>query len=210
MTKKDFLKQKLLKKISGKLYKEDFTLNKSLAEFTKKNIGGWNKFQIVFLDRSNKWELNPSMLIRKNVVEGIFHQISEFEPRYQKGTPTIGVSIEEYVSNGGKYRFILSEEGEIDEIAESLIKIFHEIALPFFSKFDSLEEIESAVNKDPNDILLTGGIFKGFKGIILARLLNRPNYIELSKTYSRYYQKFSNGFYLHEYNNLLNLLDQKV
>jgi hypothetical protein len=62
------------------------------------------------------------MLLRKNIVEDILHKISGFEPQYQKGTPTIGISIEDYLRDGSdKYRFDLMEESQINIIAKEII-----------------------------------------------------------------------------------------
>lgn len=209
MTKKEFLRQEVLKLVQQHLKQYGFTLNKQLAEFTKKNENGWIKFYLIFLERNQGWEINPTMQIRFNVVEDIFHKTSGFDMKYQKGTPTIGSSAENYLQTGyGTYRFALGEEEDIEGIVLHINDVFENMALPFYEKFIKLEEIERAINRDVKGSSLTGGIFVGSKGIILAKLLDHPNYEELRSIYMRYYEKFADGFYLPSYMDLVKYLDE--
>src|SRR5687767_13287699 len=121
MTEREFLKSELLKSVNEKLIEKGFVLNKTQAEFAKRDKDGWFKYQLIFLNRDTGWEINPAMLIRKNVVEDIFHKTSAFEAKYQKRTPTIGTSIENYINDGKAYRFYLADENQINEIALQLV-----------------------------------------------------------------------------------------
>jgi hypothetical protein len=207
MKNEDFLKSELLKALDLKLKDSGFKMNKTSGEFTKKNKDGWFKYQIVFLKISGGWELKPSLLLRFDIVENIFHRISGFEEKYKKGTPTIGTSIEDYQSGGnGIYRFQLMEESQIDVIVQNLFLLFQEVALPFSERFNTLEKIDRALNIDLKDTSLTGGIYKGSKSLIIAKLVGRGNYKELEDFYLNYYKVFANGFYLPEYKRLTELL----
>jgi hypothetical protein len=208
MTRHEFLRNEILKIVGETLrQKHDFILNKSLGEFTKKYKGGWDKFQLIFLKRDDAWEIVPAMLIRRDVVEEIFHQASDFEEKFQKATPTIGASIEDYVGDKtSRYRFDLSEESQIDFIADKIIILFTDVALPFFRKFGKLAALDFALNEDTADLTLTGPIFKGYKGMILAKLNRRNDYQSLVECYTDYYEKYSKGFYLPEFRKLLNIL----
>jgi hypothetical protein len=202
MTKREFLKAELLKILESELKVHDFKLNKALAEFTRKVKDGWFKYQIVFLKIDEGWELNPCLLLRFNCIEDIFHKISGFEQKYQKGTPTIGTSLENYMKDGSGYRYTLTEEDQIDEIGKELQMLFCNVALPFFEKYNSLVVLDEALNTDTKDTSLTGDIFKGLKALISAKLSGRLNYYELEKFYLNYYKEFSDGFYLPEFDKL--------
>ncbi len=209
MTKNEFLKGELLRTVEGELRFNNFILNKTLAEFTRKDNQGWDKYQLIFLKRDDGWEINPAMLIRKDAVEDIFHRTSGFEKKYQKGTPTIGSSVEDYLGNrSGSYRFDLTEESQIDSVAQKILTLLKEIALPFFDKYNTIENLDLAINEDPSNTALTGTIFKGSKGIILAKLTNREDYNRLVTLYTKHYEKLSDGFYLSGFKNLLGTLSQ--
>ena len=207
MTNREFLKSELLKALDIKLKDIGFQVNMKLGEFTRRNKDGWNKYQIVFLKTDEGWELKPSLLLRVDSVEDIFHKTSEFEEKYKKGTPTIGTSIEDYQSNGKTYRYQMREEPHINVIAQELYIIFKEIALPFFDKYDTLEKIDKALNIKPEDTSLTGAIFKGSKALIIAKLMCRRNFKELADYYYNYYKNFSEGFYLPNYIRLKEFLE---
>ncbi len=207
MTKGEFLKSELLKGLNVKLKDFGFKLNKSSGEFTKKNKDGWYKYQIVFLNRNGGWELKPSLLLRFDIVEDIFHKTSGFEERYKKGTPTIGTSIEDYQTDNNNYRFYLTDENQIDAIEQNLFLLFKKIALPFYEKFNSLEKVDKALNNDLEDTSLTGDIFKGSKSLIVAKLIGRDNYKELEDFYLQYYKEFANGFYFPDFKKLTKFLE---
>ena len=84
MTEKEFLKHEVLDCLAEKLSSSGYKLSKTACEFNKKTDFGWEKYQIVFLNRDNGWELKPSLLVRFNEVENLFHQISGFDKKYQK------------------------------------------------------------------------------------------------------------------------------
>ncbi len=210
MREREFLKNKVLSVLSEKLNPFGFKLKKSASEFIKKTSFGWNKYQIVFLVNYNKIEIKPSLLVRFDVVEDFYHKISEFEEKYKKGTPTLGVAIEDLNYNSDlNCRFYLTHESQIDGIVKNLVDLFEMFALPFFNEFDNLSRVDKKLNDNPSDTLLTGAIFKGLKSLIIANLIKRGDYENLEKTYTTYYEDFANGFYLKEFLRLKELLDSK-
>jgi hypothetical protein len=206
MTKREFLKTELLKELEFDLKEKGFQLNKSLAEFTKKNKDGWFKYQIVFLQTDDGWIIKPCVLLRFNIIENIFHETSGFEDKFQKGTPTIGTAIEDYLKDSNSYRYTLTNEDQINGLGKELQLLFYNFVLPFFEKYNSLKVLDEALNTDTKDTSLTGNIFKGSKALIIAKLLNRKNYNELETTYLNYYKEFADGFYLPGFEKLIKKL----
>jgi|GEM_PF-756065 len=203
MTKREFLKSEVLKGLSEKLLPYHFILKKSSSEFLKKTTDGWFSYIPVFLTRDEGWEINPTMGIRINHVEEIYHITSGFEKKYQKGTPTIGISIENFISDRKEHRFILTREDHVDQVIAGLFDLFEEFALSFYEDHSSVEAVDKALNEDPSDTSLTGAIFKGSKGIILARLTKRSNYSDLVNIYTKHYQQLADGFYLADFMRLI-------
>ena len=210
MTKREFLRNELLCGVEAKIVNSEFKLIKSKACFIKKTTFGWNKYSITFLLNEDGWTIAIGLLIRFNNVEDFFHQGSGFEKKYQKGTPTIGTPIEALGIEGVTARFDISEENDIEPAVDILVSIFNRVALKFFDTFDNLEEIEKAVNEDVNSTFLTGPIFKGMKGLILAHFVGNKDIRKLDVEYYRYYESFSDGFYLDTYNNIRNLVFKEI
>lgn len=207
MTKRLFLKQQVLNSLDEKFKKFDFKFKKPDDSFVQNTEFGWNMFSAVFLKNGTGWNIRPGLLIRFDIVENLFHQISDFEKKYKKGTPTLGTSIEDLDINGLETRFDLTEEAQIDIVADKLFELFKSLGIPFFQKHNELRSAERAVNQDISSTHLTGPIFKGTKGLILAKLLNRKDFTILQEKYLHYYENFSDGFYLPEYKRLTELLN---
>lgn len=206
MTKREFLRNELLRGVEEKIVESGFKLTKSDMSFTRKTTYTWEKYSITFLINDDGWTIATGLLIRFNNVEDFFHQRSGFEKKYQKGTPTIGTPIESLGIEGITARFNISEENDIEPAVDILVSIFNRVALKFFDTFDNLEEIEKVVNKDVNSTFLTVPIFKGMKGLILVHFVGNKDIKKLDAEYYRYYESFSDGFYLDTYNNIRNLV----
>ncbi len=192
--------------LNEKLKVYGFKFKKFGDSFLQDTELGWNMLSIVFLTSSTGWNIRPGLLIRFNLVENLFHQISSFEEKYQKGTPTLGTSIEGLNINGPASRFELTEETQIDMVADKLFELFKSVGIPFFDQYKDFHTVERAINQDTNETHLTGPIFKGTKGLILAKILDHKDFKTLEEKYLYYYKNFSNGFYLSEYIRLTELL----
>lgn len=206
MTKKE-LKEALLMAVYNELIRYNFKLNKNLCEFTRKDKEGWEKFQLIFLTRDDGWEINLGMLIRKNRVEDLFHKASYFDPKYHKTTPTIGITVENFINDGKEHRFNLNSENDLANCYEKINEIFREIALPFFKRFDTIESIEEAINLKEGNSIFSGIKYEGNVGIILAKLVKNPDFDFFKEKYIKYYSENYNGFYLKEYKDILKVLE---
>ena len=204
------IKEKLLSKLEGELSQYNYKLKKSADEFIHKNKDGWFKFQLIFLERDDDWEINLGMLIRIDNIENIYHKASYFEPKYHKTTPTIGITVENYINDGNEYRFDLIKSQDIETCFNGILKLFKEIAIPFFEKYKSINEIEKAINVKEGNSIFSGIKYEGNLGIILAKLVNNPDYEFFKAKYLKYYTEDYDGFYLEEYLNIIKVLDSIV
>ena len=202
------LRNALLVALSSELIPYGFVLNKSQAEFTRRAADGWHKFQLIFLMRSNGWEINLGLLIRKNLVESIYHQASYFEPKYHKTTPTVGLSVETLINDGQEHRFQLRTISDLTPCFEGILNLFNQVAIPFFAKYNSIEALDREVNVE-NRSSIFSWINQGSIGVILAKLVGNPKYVSLKKKYHSHYKKLSDGFYLPEYEGVVNALESR-
>jgi hypothetical protein len=207
MTERNFLRTEVLNLLAEKLKNFDFKLLKSDTSYIYKTDFGWNKYDIYFILRNVGWEVLPALSIRFDIVEDLFHQISDFEKKYQKGTPTIGTSIEDLGSSLiTPTRFELTNEAQINGVVNGLTNLFENVAVSFFERYNNLSVIDEKLNSNTEDTSLTGDIFKGTKALITAKLTKRNNFDELDTIYHSYYKNFADGYYLPEYLKLKELL----
>jgi hypothetical protein len=202
-----YLRDALLAKLALELRTKGFSLLKLQGEFIKKTIDGWWKFQLVFLQKPYGWEIKIALLIRKNLVEDIYHKASFYEPKFQKSTATAGLFLEKIVKNNINCSFKIENENDIVISCEAILNLFTEFAEPFFIEYDSIKALDKAINIESDARIFSGPKYEGNTGIILAKLANNPKYYDLEQKYRDYYKNLSNGFYLPEYEGIVKSLN---
>jgi hypothetical protein len=206
MTKTE-LKKKMLAILATKITPLGFSFKKSQECFMKKTEWGWYEYQIISYSFSYGYEIRTTMSIRYHQVEDIYHQVSSFEPKYQKKTSTIGCSISE-LKKSNTYHYDLNEEEDIEKVVYSLEKEFTEIVLPYFESNSNLIAIDKLINTNIEENNVNCHMrFKCFSGLIVAKLIQNPNYENLKSTYSKQIKLVDSGFHVENYNKLLILLE---
>ena len=122
-----------------------------------------------------------------------------FEAKFQKDTPTIGGSIGSILGKDNRgYEFFLEEPAQVPAIAKQLLDGFHTIAVPYFRRFEQLAEIDKELNTKPTERTpnRVAPWLRASSGIIVAKLLGRPNYNDLVATYTAPLTQADRGFYL--------------
>lgn len=203
------LKNNFQTSVSSVLLKYNFKLNKQTGEFTKKTAYGWDKFHLIFTNKWNGWEIDFGMLIRIDVIENIYHKGSYYEKKYHKTTPTVGITIEDYLNNGEEYKMQLNELNIYECFVET-VELFENIALPFFQKYHSIENLDKAINMDSGNSIFSGIKYEGNLGIILAGITGNSNFNLLERKYRDYYTNTYKGFYLQEFENILKEIKTQV
>jgi hypothetical protein len=148
--------------------------------------------------------------VRVEVVEAVFHRTSGFAPKYRSGTATIGATVAGLMGGGVRAcEFRLSSESQIHAVAGQIADVFDEFALPYFEKWSSLEAIDAELNDEPakQTIHRGAGWLRCSTGIIVAKLVGRPNYRQLAGFYHDVMAGVSKGFYLKRFEALLSSLD---
>jgi hypothetical protein len=185
-----------------------FKLAKSkqrLLRFSEKRM---EILQFAVLDDETSYRICPSVGVRFDDVEEIFHRTSGFEPEYQNDTATVGVNL--WGDNGGNdYQIPLRGAEEVDAVVSQVSTIFRENALPYFAQFCSLVAVDSAVNDQPTLPCIHRSLpcLRCSTGAIVAKLTGRKNYDELISIYHAVMRVDSNGFYLPDFEALLSDLE---
>jgi hypothetical protein len=194
--------------VSIELLKYGFKLNKQDSVFMRKTSYGWDKFQIGFLSRKSGWDVDFSMLIRLNEVENIYHKGSYFDKKYHLTTPTIGIEIGVFLNNEENNRVFLDEDSNINEFYTMTLRLFKEVAIHFFEKYKSIQELDKAINVLEGESIFSGLKYEGNLGIILAGLSNNANFLFFEQKYREYYTKNYSGFYLKEFEDILTVVKE--
>jgi len=207
--RKTELRNELFSKLSSVLKPYDFTLVRGMDWFVRK---GRTKliYGVTFYDgfrRDMGYTISPSLAIRIDEVEQIYHQVSGYEPKYQKVSVTIDTSIQELRKRDRDYEYALDTYEDINPLTEELFAIFKNIALPFLEENSSIIALNSLLNHDPKD---PDSIFcipqhRFFRGVILAKLANDDRFDYISEIYRSAVEQFLPE-YIPPYDQLLKIL----
>ncbi len=202
------LKAGILESLRPELAMHGFSLNVKHGRFLRRRGDVTDELQLQCRDGYPGCRVEPDVGVRFECVEEIFHRTSGFEHKNQKGTSTVGGSIGE-LSNRPSRRleFFTEFEAGIPRVVQDVLKIFHEFAVPYFERYGSLRAIDNELNGDPRSMTHQRSLpwFRCSTGIIVAKLVARPDYEELASFYLDVMR--NHKFYLKYFQPLLKSLE---
>lgn len=195
----------LLDIVSKDLKLYDFKLIKTKEWFIKKNNEKSCIFWIVFYNDPDGIRVTPTVAVRLEQVEKIFHISSSFSKKNQRNTHTIVSELWRYLDSPKKYQYKIVTEDNIPSVAERLFNDFKHEALNYFQNYSELEQVDSLLNDNPHQYSVHQimDFTRCSRGIITAKLCSRKNYQELSSIYRERMKNQNNGFYLASFEQLL-------
>lgn len=204
------LKVELLQNLEKYLEPFGFNLVKSKEWFKKKERDRILFFWIVFYKDLYGFRVAPTLAIRFNQIEEIFHRFSGYEKKYQGDTHTIVTEIWRLKNDRASYEYQLASTEDISSITDELILVFKDCADTYFKKHISLNDIDSLLNNEPNQesIHQIMDYARCSRGAITAKLCHRNDYDEIVSIYRQRMQDQDHGFYLSQFDALLKFLNE--
>jgi len=171
--------------------------------FQKKGKGGYFEYSFDIPYSYGSWSIDPILCIRSHMVHMIYttYLVADEETRHgMRYNSTLACSPEEFRGIHTKYHYgykDLEEKGQIPGYLTYYKDLFEKDALPFFDLFPNIVAMERLVNtgvldcKDMRslDTRYGGEERKGITGLILARIVNSPDYEKLKEKYFEFYKK---------------------
>jgi hypothetical protein len=150
------------------------------------------------------YRVSPSVGVRFEEVEKIFHRTSGYDRPNQKDSVTVGIDLWR-VFGREQYQVTLSDQADLEAAVARIVAIFHEKAEPYFAQFNTLAGVDSAVNDQPGDDCVHRDMawLRCSTGVIVARLVGRPTYDQLVPLYQEAVRKRSPQL-LSKFESLLN------
>ncbi|MGO8689606.1 MAG: hypothetical protein ACLQLG_08220 [Thermoguttaceae bacterium] len=204
------LKTALFTSLHPELAKHGFALKATKDRFVRRHGDVTDFFQLVCLNAKPGYRIQPNTGVRIERVEELFHQSSGFDPKHRKHTATMGNSVGILLNGRSRTcEFLLESESEVGPVAEKIMDVFREFALPYFERWGSLKAIDVELNDTPTKPTPHRGLawFRCSTGIIVARLLGRPDYEQLVAFYTDVMARDNKGFYLGPFQALLKSLE---
>lgn len=166
-------------------------------------------FQIAMAAEHERLTCTPDVGVRSERIEEVFHRTSEFSPTDALNTATLGVNLK-LLTRSSKYDVVVSSAEDVHDAIQKLAQAFREVAIPYFSQFGSLKGIDAALNGRPSErcIHMINERARCSKGLIVAKLLHRPDYAELQQIYKERVARSGRITYERYFVPLMNDLDR--
>jgi hypothetical protein len=203
------VKKEVLESVFADVSRLGFALKASKDSFIRAANGISDVFQLVFLDGKPGWRIQPNIGVRIEKVEEIFHRTSGFDSKLQQDTVTVGGGVGNILSGDNRScEFGVVSESEVPAVSKEVGRVFTEIALPYFERFHSLSAIDAELNGKPTERTPNGRApyLRCATGVIVAKLIGRPNYDELVNIYTEFLRQSDRGFYLKRFQSLVESL----
>jgi hypothetical protein len=204
------LKSELISSLSPLLAQDDFKFNPKNDRFIRIRGDISDSFLLVSRDGKPGIRIQPSVGIRFEQVEKIFHKTSGFESKYQNDTPTMGNSVGEYLNKSGRScEFLIVTSDQVTDISDIILEIFRGFAIPYYERWGNLVAIDAEINGNPeiNSPHRPLPWYRCTTGLIVARLVGRSNYGELVAAYANIMTQNNKGFYLSRFQALVKSLE---
>jgi hypothetical protein len=198
------LKRSLLACVQPAMDRHGFKLVKSKEWFVRTRPGFKDYFVLDFAEYGYL-QVQPTIRLRVDQVEDIFHRTSGFEKKYQGETPTLAVMLQHLSGDPSLFEYQLHGTEQVAEVAAQLINDFEAVALSYFDTNGDLRRIDSLLNDEPdaNCVHYLMEYLRCAHGLIVARLNNRQDYQALVEKYRQKMRQFSAGFYLPKLESLI-------
>jgi hypothetical protein len=98
------------------------------------------------------------------------------------------------------YRFKITSLNDVKEWSTIAKKFYHEFAIPFFEKYNSVDAIDKLLNEKPSEkVIYCDDLgWRIIKGLISAKLNNNPKYNELRDYYRSEVESKFQGYFMYE------------
>jgi hypothetical protein len=169
-------------------------------------------YRLDFYDGQSKdtnYSVSPSLAVRIERVEQVFHKVSGFEPKYRKDSPTIWVSLNDLKKDQDEYEYVLDSFENLDALVRTLFILFKDVALPFLEENSSVQAINNLLNSEPeadNNIYCIPEK-RLFRGVIIAKLAKDVRYGEIAMIYREKVERYL-PYRLADFDKLLNILEE--
>ena len=158
----------------GKSFRQDFVRTFSL---------GKQVFHVGFIAHDNDFDVTADVAIRFDELEDLVNQAKEWlSNSHKKETHSIGAELSN-ISELGQMRSTVASSTDINPVADSLMRSFNDIGLPYLEKYSDMNSALDALQADNKEAWLHSPfhVERAMKAIGLAFLLgNQEKFKEIA------------------------------
>jgi len=202
------LKKNLLSYLESSLSEKGFENFETLNQFRKKNPIGFQNIVLSTSPQGKQLWIDLNLGCRYDVVEDLVQQFLETFQCYKKEANTLIISVAKLTENKHfHYKIACPEEAYY--CAEQILDFMDRQGFAFLEDISCVYHADQLINTDPTQTCsyIYNQSHRCFKGIIMARLANNPEFMLLVDEYYKFLRRLgATPITLTNYDRLVNFL----
>jgi hypothetical protein len=131
------LRKRLLMEIATRLESDGY--RKSQQTFTLDFPSVRWFFHVAFIPHADDFDVTADIAVRHDSIQRASRRYEHLEAKEKLMTATLGVELGN-LQGIGQYRWTVRSECDVALVADSILKMFREVGVPFLKSFSSLDE----------------------------------------------------------------------
>lgn len=170
-----------------------FDRDANLRSFLRTQGHFQHEFSLADDENAERLSVGPGVSISVEPIEWFYHRTSYYaDTRYGATAPA---SIGRLMGKLSDPYWNVTSERSLGRAVKQITKMFEKYALPFYATYSNLEALDREINGQPEsfEYWMGGGhpAERSSRGVILAKLLGRPDFDNLCAIYDRQIHKLS-------------------
>lgn len=175
---------KIYQKLEEFFSEKGFELLIDKKQFRKINYDSFQNVIFSISDSNGDVWIEVNFGIRNGQIENFTQQFLNNRVNFRADANTLVTNIGKF--NGQKhFRFKVRDEFDLERVIDEIKDFFISKGFDFMVNASNIHEIDRILNEDPTKpcLFLYNQIHRCFKGIVVAKLVNRTNFAELIDKY---------------------------
>lgn len=195
---------KLFDLINPVFEERGFSLNRQKKQFTRKDNGAIQLFDLFFYKKSDHITIKPEIRIKMDEIEKIYRSITSIESRPYRTLGNHLFEIVRYIDDGVEiddgegslYDWLVEDEESVQKLAQVIPEYFKETILLYFEENSSVARVDELLNKFPREVSIHNPMYplQANIAIIAAKLNDNPKYDELVAIYDEETQEAEESY----------------
>lgn len=173
------LKDKFYTELAGVFISDGFKYLKSKGRFERLDEGIRYSYAFIFHSRTNEVAIESFIYIEHQETERIYKKATGHTT-----SSTIGNEVGKIIRNPDglmkdfqSMDLIIETSKDLIKAIDQVVRVFYEVAIPYYNTFNSLDAIDRVLNDEPDTISVHANaqFFRVPKGLITAHLRDRQD-----------------------------------
>lgn len=200
--------QSIYKLLQPLFQSQGYELIPAKKQFRKRTGNGYRSVIFSISGKTDEQILDIHFGLRFDIIENLVQQFLDGTSQEEKDSNTVVVSLHR-LKRPPLQQFIISDASGLHEACKEISEFMLDKGFRFLQTFDKLRKVDAKINRKPQapSPYMHNQIQRCFKGIVIARLLQRNDFEMLTTIYRNYlYSQWAPAHIMDNYNRLVNYL----